>query len=312
MKGVRIALAVAAVAVMTLAGARPAYAWDELGHRVVARIAWDNMTPAARAGAVRLLMAAPPGSGIAELLPRDGRTLEERQRDWFVAAAVWPDQIRDRDHPGNRYAHSDWHYVNFFWEQRPNGTRVDRPDVPRAGELLNQLARISRTLGDAGVPDSAKAVDLAWALHLAGDAHQPLHNSARITAANPEGDRGGNLFRLGETYPSNLHSYWDGLTGPSFPWRMGDRDEWAYVGRIAATIEERHPRRAVENQLLPGQFETWSREGLRVAQNAAYPGAREGERPSRRYRRVAWEAAEPRIALAGYRLADLLNRTLGS
>jgi hypothetical protein len=44
---------------------RPAYAWDELGHRVVARIAWDRMTPQARNNAVRLLMAAPANTGAA-------------------------------------------------------------------------------------------------------------------------------------------------------------------------------------------------------------------------------------------------------
>ena len=96
----------------------PAHAWDELGDRVVARIAWDHMTPAARQNAIRLLQAAPPNSGIAELMPQTG-TMEERQREWFVWSAVWSDMIRDREHAGARYAHADWHYVNFFWEQRP-------------------------------------------------------------------------------------------------------------------------------------------------------------------------------------------------
>ncbi|HEX2204721.1 MAG TPA: S1/P1 nuclease [Longimicrobium sp.] len=309
----KTALAALAATVAVGTTARPAYAWDELGHRVVARIAWDNMTPRAREAAVRLLMNGPHGAGLRELMPATG-TMEERQRELFVLAAVWPDLIRGREHPGFRFAHSDWHYVNFFWEQRPDGSRVDRPDVPRAGELITQLQRIERELADASRADSARAVDLAWALHLVGDGHQPLHNSARITAARPEGDRGGNSFRLAGLYPfNNLHAYWDSMVGFTVPWRTGVSTEAEYVGDIAARLQRENPRARFARRLLPGQFEAWSREGVRVARDVAYPAwLVEGERAPRRYRPYAWRAAEPRLALAGYRLADLLNRTLGA
>jgi hypothetical protein len=289
----------------------PAHAWDELGHRVVARIAWDHMTPAARQNAIRLLQSAPPGSGIAELMPRTG-TMEERQREWFVVTSVWADMIRDREHAGARYAHADWHYVNFFWETGPSGAPRDRPDVPRAGLLIDQMQRISRTLGSAAVPDSAEAIDLAWLLHLGGDSHQPLHNSARISAQDPEGDRGGNSYRLAGLYPfNNLHAFWDSLVGFAIPWGMSERAEAAYVGAIAERIARRFPQSRMRGRILPGQFEEWSRQGLRVAQRVAYTTPR-NERASSAYRRRAWTAAEPRIALAGYRLADLLNSRLGS
>lgn len=299
-----------ALAASALLWSTPAHAWDELGHRVVARIAWDHMTPAARQHAIRLLQAAPPGSGIAELMPRTG-TMEERQREWFVHTAVWADMIRDREHAGARYAHSDWHYVNFFWETGPNGQPRDRPDVPRAGELLNQMQRISQTLGSAAVPDSAEAIDLAWVLHLGGDSHQPLHNSARITAQDTAGDRGGNNYRLAGLYPfNNLHAYWDALVGFAIPWGPDDGTEADYVGTIANTIVRRWPQSRMRTQILPGQFERWSQEGLRVAQNTAYGTPRnQPARPG--YRRIAWQAAEPRVALAGYRLAELLNSRLG-
>jgi hypothetical protein len=290
----------------------PAHAWDELGHRVVARIAWDHMTPAARQNAIRLLQAAPPNSGIAELMPATG-TMEERQREWFVWAAVWSDMIRDREHAGARYAHADWHYVNFFWEQRPDGTRRDRPDMARAGFLIEQMERIGGTLGNAAVPDSARAIDLMWALHLGGDSHQPLHNNARITAEDPEGDRGGNSFRLAGLYPfNNLHAYWDSLIGFSVPWADVDRTEADYVGSIARRIAAEYPQSRMRGQIDPGEYEEWSREGFRIAQRVAYTGLTRNQAAPPSYRRSAWNAAEPRVALAGYRLADLLNRTLGS
>jgi hypothetical protein len=290
----------------------PAWAWDELGHRVVARIAWDHMTPAARENAVRLLRAAPPESGIRDHLPPAGMPEAERMREWFVRTAVWADRLRARERAAGLPATTDWHYVNHFWEQRPDGTIVDRPDVPRLGRLLEQLERISVTLADRTRPDSARARDLAWALHLVGDGHQPMHNSSRITPRDPEGDRGGNDFELRGIYPfNNLHAYWDGLVSFASPWRPGDRDQAAYVEGIAARIAARHPLSGLRGELRPGEFERWSREALRVAQRHAYRGVTRGQRPPPAYRERVGPAAERQIALAGYRLADLLNRTLG-
>lgn len=305
LRSVLLLLALAAPAWST-----PAHAWDALGHRVIARIAWDHMTPAARAEAIRLLRAAPAWSGIADIAPTEGSE-EERMREWFVRTAVWADQLRARERQAGLPATSEWHYVNRFWEQRPDGTIVDRPDVPHLGQLLVQLTRIGGELGDRSRPDSARAVDLAWALHLVGDGNQPMHNSSRINPQDPEGDRGGNDFELEGLYPfNNLHAYWDGLVGPAFPWRAGDRTQADYIGGIAAELARRHPLSRMRPQVRPGAFAAWSLEGVRVAQNTAYDTPR-GQRPGRAYRRLAWSAAEPRVVLAGYRLADLLNRTLG-
>jgi hypothetical protein len=309
MKLMRVAtLAAAALALAS----RPAYAWDELGHRVVARIAWDRMTPQARAAAVRLLMSAPAGAGLRELMPAAGSD-DERGRELFVMAAVWPDLIRSRTHPGNRFAHSDWHYVDHFWEQRaPGAPAIDRPDR-HDGFLLQQLPLQSAIVGDAAAADSARAVALAWVLHLVGDAHQPLHNSARITPQDTAGDRGGNLFLLHGLYPrSNLHAYWDGIVGMAAPWRPGDIDEAAYVGDVAASIEARYPAAWARRRILPGDFQAWSLEGLRISRASVYPAwLVRGQAAPPRYLDQSWAVARTRLALGGYRLADVLNRALG-
>jgi hypothetical protein len=175
------------------------------------------------------------------------------------------------------------------------------------------MERIGQTLGSASLPDSARTIDLMWALHLAGDAHQPLHNNARITAEDPEGDRGGNSFRLAGLYPfNNLHGYWDSLIGYSVPWAAEDRSEADYVGSIARRIAAENPQSRMRGQIDPGEYEEWSREGFRIAQRVAYTGVTRNQAAPPSYRRSAWNAAESRVALAGYRLADLLNRTLGS
>lgn len=288
----------------------PARAWDQVGHRVVARIAWESMSPAARAKAVALLLAAPEDSELPALLPADGRPRDVRERELFEAAAFWGDWIRDPDRTAHRYDQPTWHYVNFFWLQEGPGGPAVELDLPLTGDLLAQIERIAAALGDHERPAAQRGLDLAWLLHLVGDLHQPLHTSARVSARDPEGDRGGNAFRLGER--DNVHRAWDGTLRDRFPQHDGEAYE-AYIERVAAAIMEVHPRAGFAAALArPADFTAWAREGLAVAQHAAYPAYLERDAPPpTRYLDDVYAAAAPRIALAGYRLAALLEELLG-
>jgi hypothetical protein len=57
---------------------------NDLGHKVVARIAWENMTPQARAKVVALLMAAPPDADLSSLFPNDTRPLPVREQNFLT------------------------------------------------------------------------------------------------------------------------------------------------------------------------------------------------------------------------------------
>jgi len=289
----------------------PLHAWDEVGHRVVARIAWESMSPAARAKAVALLLAAPEDSGLPALLPADGRPLDARERELFEAAAAWADWIRHPDRPGHRYDQPTWHYVNFYWLQEGPGGPAVELDLPLTGEILAQLERIAATVADRERPAPERGLDVAWLLHLVGDLHQPLHSSARVSARDPDGDRGGNAFGLGEG--NNVHRAWDVVLRDRFPQQDGEMLE-AYIGRIATAVMEAHPRAGFEAVLAQtADFTAWAREGLATAQRAAYPAYLERDAPPpARYMDDVYAAAAPRIALAGYRLATLLEALLGS
>jgi hypothetical protein len=54
----------------------------------------------------------------------------------------------------------------------------------------------------------------------------------------------------------------------------------------------------------------WEQEGLRAAQTVVYAGVARGAAPSAAYESEALKVSERRIALAGYRLAELLNGAL--
>jgi hypothetical protein len=274
--------AFAAALLLALLSPRPAAAWDEIGHQVVAHIAWENLRPQTRQRAVELLRAAPADADLASLFPEDSRPREDRERELFLRASTWPDIVRDPKKPArrSRYHKSTWHFVNFFFEQR---TPASPPrDLPERGpEPVNVVERLEAFrrggLGDSTRPAGERALELAWVLHLVGDVHQPLHTSARVTPSEPRGDQGGNLFKLGTgRNPQSLHGYWDGVVRRGTRRRSGEGEE-AYVARIADGITERHPRASLAARLKPDQFRGLGARELRGRQDGGlHPGPAPG------------------------------------
>src|SRR5438128_1518435 len=150
----------------------------------------------------------------------------------------------------------------------------------------------------------ARAVALAWLLHLVGDIHQPLHSSSRVTPAEPlpKGDEGANTFHLDDN--RNLHAYWDRILDAAIAPEPGE-DSIAYASRIARQIDRVAGAPAAATDAL-----SWAHEGLRLAQTVVYTGVSRGSAPSAAYHAEALKVSEGQIALAGYRLAALLNAAL--
>ena len=112
------------------------------------------------------------------------------------------------DHLMHRY----WHYVDVFFS--PDHTPLPNTPVPNA---LTQIAAFRAVLA-SNAPDELKSYDLTWLLHLVGDLHQPLHCTARVTKAEPNGDAGGNKVLLHcQGCPPKLHAFWDGALGRGGP-----------------------------------------------------------------------------------------------
>ena len=266
----------------------PADAWDRVGHMVVGAIAWEQMTDQARTRSVELLHEAPNDSELA--VPGFP------PRELFMRAGYWPDIVRDETWPARKekYDHSTWHYVNHFWnDEKP------LPEMGTVGELLDRLDAIAR--------DELGPLELAWFLHLMGDVHQPLHSSARVSERDPNGDRGGNGFLLADPEAGNLHSVWDGILRRT----KGKTHSESYVGwlsRLASEITEKHPRATLEDELGVEGFVAWSKAAAEIARTRGYPDdlPRDGI-PSKRYEAEVLEISERQIALAGHRIAAILN-----
>ena len=309
---------------------QPVQAWNGTGHQVVARIAWDNMSSTARQNAIALLQAAPPDACLLDLFPNDLRPLADRQREFFMRASTWPDIVRPSDEDTRactRFHRRNWHFINYFWEGTSGATGTNAPQDREDIEIpeVNALERLKffRPLvacgtPACGTPQEERATTLAWILHLVGDIHQPLHTSARVTSRprEREGDQGGNLFKLGPSNDSlSLHSYWDGIVDRSEPRRQEERDNnLAYLNRMVGVITQEHPRSAAMiSRLRPGDFQAWSLEGIEKTKRLVYPQSlQRAQMPNDHYRQMAFRTSKEAIALAGYRLADLLNQMLGS
>ncbi len=269
------------------------------------------MTPQARARAIRILQGAAPdtrllqGFGTGPLSP-------ERQLRLFLAGATWPDDVRPDDPRAPKYHIRDRHFTDLMWRQNFDFGPVLHSSLPENGDLLRDVPQLRAEL--TGTDRAKAAVALAWLTHLVGDIHQPLHASGRQTPTEATGDQGGNLFLL-EMLPNGkrrtLHSVWDNIVTGNFHFMPGETPD-AFLARAANEVMQRHPRSQFASEIGQMDIRQWAQTSVRIAQQRVYRlPLRRNQAATAAYRAAAFRTAEPRIALAGYRLADLLNQALG-
>jgi hypothetical protein len=307
-----LSLAIIAIFVSSL------LAWDDTGHKLTTYIAWEQMSPQVREKAIKMLLSAPEDSHLSVFYLQDSRSAAIKQRELFMIASTWADIVRDKNFKirFDKYHKSDWHYADTFWNNTNGKVEILKDFAEPKGKAVEQLFAFDKALRDASVSDAEKAIALAWVLHLGGDIHQPLHTSARVTQYDPKGDQGGNLFMLSPKGAKgndrvSLHWYWDSIVGRNIA-RQNDACDSAYLPAIAALMTQKYPFAKMQNRLKLGKFDEWQQEGFQIASTKLYPPSLKfGEMPSDIYKKQAFEIAEEQIALAGYRLGEMLNQIFG-
>jgi hypothetical protein len=276
---------------------------------ISAQIAYSRLSPAAKAEVDRLLIPARGRRPLIHLCATYYTPECEKIYDPITIAA-WMDDFRG-DSLNDSY--DTWHYVNL----RPLFDGIpERPNVgPLPANVLDRLLWSINTLRTGTGSDKRDAEVLGFLYHLAGDAHQPMHATTRFSAAHPEGDAGGNAFTVRmprDTGIRNLHMYWDaaaGLFGWQNPRRPLDEANRERIRRLADELMAKYPPESMPESKDKDPY-NWVIESNTLARNIAYPGVREGEAPSPDYTREAQAVCGRRIALAGYRLAAVLNEIL--
>lgn len=296
-------------------GSTPALAWNSRGHMAVAAVAWDHLTPAAKARATALLKLNPYYSTWIQ-----GVATADQDRVAFLKAATWSDDIK-RDHTyiddsykptdpasaditdyNDHKMHKGWHFIDYGFS--PDGTPLEAPFPTNA---VTQIAKAEDVIASTAATDSAKSYSLSWLLHLVGDIHQPLHATSRFTQALPHGDTGGNAIKACPATTDtcgprdNLHGFWDDLVGDDL------RPE-------TLTPLLAHMPKASADELAVTAPNDWAEESFSIAQKSVYVSpVGTGTGPyhlTQAYRDNARAIAEQRIELAGERLAILINTKL--
>lgn len=213
----------------------PASAWWETGHRVVARIAAEHLTPAARTRIARILEVNDTPEAVADAL---------------AVAATWADETKAQTRTG------DWHYIDLTLTDTPRDIDRRCPDDNCAPARIHIFASELRSHQlDA---HWSELDELRYLVHLVGDLHQPLHTAT-------DDDQGGNceLLQPPVNEAKNLHALWDG----AIIREMGDDPK-----QLTASLEQgilllTEPER---EKLARGTINEWTWESHEIALHDIY------------------------------------------
>jgi hypothetical protein len=297
--------------IATIFSSLPAYGWNATGHRVIAAIAYQRLTPKARARVDELLRAHPDyATLLADGAPTDANDAKGRALAAFLDASVWPDVIRgdrrfyDETRANaqptpqiagfpNMQSHPAWHYFDTPFS--PDGTPTEDQKPPHA------LSELPRLLQELKSRDPKSSYDLPWLIHIESDVHQPLHAVSRFTKDLPHGDAGGN--RVFVNPGGNLHSLWDGA--------LGRDTKLEVILALATEVTTQFPQKH-----LSKEPRRWIAESFALCKTDVYTfGDGNGTRDQpialpHGYEYNMHVTARRRIAMAGYRLAAILNERL--
>ena len=209
-----------------------ALAWDAEGHRIIAHLAYERLTPKAKAAVAEL---------VSHSAEQDTPTCPVASLD---DASTWPDCVR----PLPRFAY----LAVMHYEDMPLcGIAPKETYCPDGKCITDETKRAIAILRDHHRSPVERLQALEEVAHFIGDMHQPLH-------AADNADRGGNEVKVEvEGHASNLHHVWDTeilenafgtseataeaalrplVAADAARWSSGDVDSWlAETHRLAVT-----------------------------------------------------------------------------
>jgi hypothetical protein len=299
-------------------------AWNATGHMTSAKLVWDRMDAGQREAAYQLLLQHPH---LKEFFQAAKRSDDVSEREWFfLQASTWPDWLRGfsrgtrpEDQAIYAYHKGPRHYIDIAFVLPADADMFkDRKLDPPEENAVNALTEYVAQLKDPRVPAADRAVALCWLLHIGGDMHQPLHCAEFYSKDCPTGDQGGNLWWVKDGgRPTRLHGYWDGA--------LGSGSKFADIrGYVDLLTRAEYAREKFADRLKITDFMDWAKEGQELARRVVY---RNGELPRliilggkepdgqkdaapelpEGYRTIARDLARQQIALAGYRMTDLID-----
>ena len=263
------------------------FSWGQNGHRIVAQICYDNLSPAVKAE-------------IDEILGDE----------YLAQIATWPDFIRSEK---NWDFTKPWHFITIDPDKTVDqviaeSKKTDKIDnVVEAIELMRAILSGNKEATNSfqelmsknkvePLNGSVKATALAFLVHFVGDVHQPMH-------VGKNNDFGGNKISvLFFSDRSNLHSVWD--SGIIEQEQLSFMDFADFVDKHTAPSKSKWQKAAINE---------WAQESVDARENiynTLYDNTdRDSGLPSMsyQYQHDFLPVVEERLGAAGYRAAGLLN-----
>lgn len=253
----------------------PVFSWNALGHRLIAQVAYDQLTPQ-----------------VKRILNRYNRAVDKGHKSIrLVNAAVWLDSIRYQRND----IYAGMHYINLSFSE-------DGTPLPLVSEI-NAITGIKQSIFILGseASDYNKGIALRVLLHVVGDIHQPMHATSRVSHRYPDGDRGGNDVELSKNpIAKNLHAYWD--KGAGYLDIKPQKKHRLSIKKMAAQLEHDYPCNTLPLKVDPEQ---WAKESHEIG-IGAYQSLYHNN-PDFEYQSRSIKIVKMRIALAGCRLGAILG-----
>ncbi|NGX61563.1 MAG: hypothetical protein K940chlam9_01050 [Chlamydiae bacterium] len=268
------------------------FAWWDVGHMLTVEVARSQLDPAV----------------VAKIEKIVGQFEKDFPRcSTFTTASCFPDDITSMGLSGFKV----WHGVLSPYD--PDGILSEREKevintLVSTNNLHSAITQAQKTLKNPHASGWEQAFMLCFLLHCVGDIHQPLHCIHLYSDAFPSGDMAGHRYRLKGSGFKNIHVLWDSILGlgsarldrPLNP----EDEEW--ICSFAKEILDSYPPESFP-QLEDLDTTHWSGESYHIAVAYVYDGIEPDSTPSEEYTLRGQKIALGQIALAGYRLAILLN-----
>ncbi len=260
-------------------------AWGKVGHYVIARIAYQHLTPAAK-----------------QQVNRYSRSFSysKNPQQRFMIMSDWADTLRLRGIDN----YNQWHFVPYpYSQQGVEGRRYPRKSLKWAVRYNEYQLKHNRSF-------RKRARALAFIVHLYGDAHQPMHCIKLFNKRFPRGDAGGNAYKIKAGAGDTLHKFWDNGGGLLLIKARSYRQYLKRVNQLAKQLQQQYPWSTMQKYAAEQNPKRWTKDSYQLAVKDAYSLPFGAKAPSA-YIKQAKAVSAKQLVIAGYRLAYWLNRHLG-
>lgn len=282
------------VLLVSLLPSFPVFAWNNVGHEVIAQLAYNQLS-------------ATEKQKIDIILKTQFNNKNPNSR--FLSAAVWPDEIKDD--PQYHYANA-WHYIYLplkIVDGKPQAMQASSQDAQP--NVVSAIQDIETRLQDKSLPRKMQAMYLSFLIHLVGDIHQPLNCATLISKQHhfmvPAGDKGGRNYTIQTAIANNLHTYWNAGLGLLYPSNNNYFNDDKIIQLVNSWAQETRNDlsiwKAIKNHPKPSQ---WAQESYQLGVQYAY-AIPYGDKPTKQYISTGHQIVRKQIILAGNRLAFILQ-----